>query len=74
MLAGGLPFEQNVARTKEAVEAVKAINPAIFAEGEIGDIGVGSEIHETAPSEFKRLTTAEEARQCACGLESRKEL
>ena len=59
----GLPFEQNVSSTKEAVEAVKAINPAILAEGEIGDIGTGSEIHETAPSDFKRLTTAEEARQ-----------
>lgn len=43
-----LPFEQNVARTKEAVEALKAINPAILVEGEIGDIGTGSEIHETA--------------------------
>ena len=41
-----LPFEQNVSRTKEAVEAIKAINPAILAEGEIGDIGTGSEIHE----------------------------
>ena len=24
-----MPFEQNVSRTKEAVEAIKAINPAI---------------------------------------------
>ena len=59
----GLPFDQNVSKTKEAVEAIKAINPTILAEGEIGDIGTGSEIHETAPSEFKRLTTAEEASQ-----------
>ena len=59
----GLPFEQNVSKTKEAVEAVKAINPTILAEGEIGDIGTGSEIHDTGPGEFKRLTTAEEARQ-----------
>ena len=43
-----LPFDENVARTKETVEAIKAINPAILAEGEIGDIGTGSEIHETA--------------------------
>jgi len=56
-----LPFEQNVSRTKEAVEAIKAINPAIMAEGEIGDIGTGSEIHETAQQ--RRLTTPEEARQ-----------
>ena len=33
----GLPFEQNAVRTKEAVEAIKAINPAILAEGEIGE-------------------------------------
>ena len=43
-----LPFEQNVRQTKEAVEAVKAVNPAILVEGEIGDIGTGSEIHEEA--------------------------
>lgn len=58
-----LPFEQNVSHTKEAVEAIKAINPAILVEGEIGDIGTGSEIHETAPSEFMNLTKPEEARQ-----------
>ena len=56
-----LPFEENVARTKEAVEAIKAINPAILAEGEIGDIGTGSEIKETAQG--GRLSTPEEARQ-----------
>ncbi len=58
-----LPFEQNVLNTKEAVEAIKAINPATLVEGEIGDIGTGSEIHEKAQSEFKKLTTPEEARQ-----------
>lgn len=58
-----LPFEQNVRRTKEAVEAIKAINPAILAEGEIGDIGTGSEIHETVQRQFRNLTTPEEARQ-----------
>jgi len=58
-----LPFEENVARTKETVEAIKAINPAIVAEGEIGDIGTGSEIHETAQSVSRNLTTPEEARQ-----------
>jgi fructose-bisphosphate aldolase, class II len=58
-----LPFEQNVARTKETVEAIKAINPAILAEGEIGDIGTGSEIHESAQADFSKLTSPEEARQ-----------
>jgi len=58
-----LPFEQNVSSTKETVEAIKAINPAILAEGEIGDIGTGSEIHQNAQGEPKRLTTPEEAIQ-----------
>jgi len=58
-----LPFDQNVARTKEAVQAIKAVNPAILAEGEIGDIGTGSEIHETAQSDLRKLTTPEEAGQ-----------
>jgi len=58
-----LPFDQNVAHTKETVEAVKAINPAILAEGEIGHIGTGSEIHESVSNEFRNLTTPEEARQ-----------
>ena len=58
-----LRFEQNALKTKEALEAIKAINPAILVEGEIGDIGTGSEIHEKAQGEFKTLTTPEEARQ-----------
>jgi len=57
-----LPFEENVARTREAVQAIKAINPAILAEGEIGNIGTGSEIHETAQGD-RTLSTPEEARQ-----------
>jgi fructose-bisphosphate aldolase, class II len=57
-----LPFEENVARTKEAVQAIKAINPTIVAEGEIGNIGTGSEIHETAQGD-RTLSTPEEARQ-----------
>ena len=57
-----LPFEENVARTKETVQAIKAINPGILAEGEIGDIGTGSEIKETAQGDHK-LSTPEEARQ-----------
>jgi ketose-bisphosphate aldolase len=58
-----LPFEENIRQTKEAVEALKAINPAILVEGEIGDIGTGSEIHDVAPDLTKGLTTPEEAKQ-----------
>jgi fructose-bisphosphate aldolase, class II len=58
-----LPFEQNLRQTKEAVEALKSINPAILIEGEIGNIGTGSEIHELAPDLSKYLTTPAEAKQ-----------
>ena len=58
-----LPFDTNVARTKETVEAIKAINPAILAEGEIGNIGTGSEIHTAVPDESRYLSTPEESRQ-----------
>lgn len=58
-----LPFEENVRQTKEAVEAVKTINPAILVEGEVGNIGTGSEIHEIAPDLSKYLTTPTEAKQ-----------
>jgi len=58
-----LPLEQNVLRTKQAVEAIKAINPSILVEGEIGDIGTGSEIHNLGHRDRANLTTPDEARQ-----------
>jgi fructose-bisphosphate aldolase, class II len=58
-----LPFDKNVSSTKQTVEAIKAINPAILAEGEIGNIGTGSEIHETVNNDFRNLSTPEEAGQ-----------
>src|SRR5579862_1888978 len=58
-----LPLEQNVRQTREAVEALKAIHPTMLVEGEIGDIGTGSEIHAEAPDLAKSLTTPEEAVQ-----------
>ena len=61
--ASALPFEQNVRQTKEAVQALKSINPGIVVEGEIGDIGTGSEIHEQAPDLSKGLTTPTQAKQ-----------
>ncbi|HSZ58048.1 MAG TPA: class II fructose-bisphosphate aldolase [Tepidisphaeraceae bacterium] len=58
-----LPFEQNIRQTKEAVAALKSINPAILVEGEIGYIGTGSEIHDRAPDLTKGLTSPEQAKQ-----------
>lgn len=58
-----LPFEENIRQTKAAVEALKAIRPEILVEGEIGDIGSGSEIHDAAPDLKKGLTSPEQAKQ-----------
>jgi fructose-bisphosphate aldolase class II len=58
-----LPIEENARQTKDAVEALKSINPEMLVEGEIGDIGSGSEIHDDAPRPAPSLTTASEARQ-----------
>ena len=58
-----LPLEENVRQTKEAIEVLKSINPGILVEGEIGDIGTGSEIHDAAPDLSRGLTTPEEAKQ-----------
>ena len=58
-----LPFDENVRQTKEGVETLKKIKSAILIEGEIGDIGTGSEIHEKALDVSKGLTTADEAKR-----------
>jgi fructose-bisphosphate aldolase class II len=58
-----LPLEQNVRQTREAVGVLKEINPSVLVEGEIGDIGTGSEIHARAPDLSRGLTTPEDARQ-----------
>jgi fructose-bisphosphate aldolase class II len=58
-----LPFEENIAQTIRAVEAIKSINPAILVEGEIGWIGASSAILDKVPEGVGVLTTPEEARQ-----------
>ena len=58
-----LPFEENIRQTRAAVEALKTVRPDILVEGEIGDIGSGSEIHDRAPDLPKGLTSPAEARQ-----------
>jgi len=57
-----LPLEENARATKQAVEALKSINPQVVVEGEIGDIGSGSEIHADGPTPDRALTTPAEAR------------
>ncbi|HYO81407.1 MAG TPA: class II fructose-bisphosphate aldolase [Bryobacteraceae bacterium] len=55
-----LPMADNIAETRDAVAKLKAINPAVVIEGEIGEIGIGSEIHEFAPQRMT-VTTPEDA-------------
>jgi fructose-bisphosphate aldolase class II len=56
-----LPFDQNVLQTKAAVQALKALRPEILVEGEVGEIGTGSQIHDAPPDLTRTLTTPEEA-------------
>src|SRR5271168_247150 len=57
-----LPFEENIRQTKQAVETLKSINPSMLVEGEIGDIGTGSEIHDDVPGPVHTLTSPAEAK------------
>jgi ketose-bisphosphate aldolase len=58
-----LPFEQNILETRQAIETLKSTSPGLIVEGEIGEIGTGSDIHEESPDESSPLTSPEEARQ-----------
>jgi ketose-bisphosphate aldolase len=58
-----LPFEENIRQTKEAICVLKKINPDILIEGEIGDIGTGSQIHDTIPDLSAGLTSPEQAKR-----------
>ncbi|MGZ3508003.1 MAG: class II fructose-bisphosphate aldolase [Vulcanimicrobiaceae bacterium] len=58
-----LDFETNVKRTKEAVEAIKSVDPEIIVEGEVGYIGTSSAILDTAPAGVGNETTPDEAKQ-----------
>lgn len=55
-----LPLEENIRKTKEAVEYVKSVNPQMLVEGEIGYIGSGSKVHERVPEGIE-LTSVEDA-------------
>lgn len=56
-----LPFEENVAKTRQAVTELKAIRPSILVEGELGFIGSSSSIHDKVPENMSPMTTPEQA-------------
>jgi fructose-bisphosphate aldolase, class II len=61
--ASTMPLETNINLTREAVDAVKSINSRIVIEGELGNIGTGSEIHDEVPESSRLLTKVEDAKQ-----------
>ena len=60
--ASTMPLEANIGLTRQAVEALKSLNPRIVVEGELGDIGSGSEIQDAVPESSRLLTKIEDAR------------
>lgn len=62
---GKLPLEENIARTREVVQYVKSVNPDILVEGEMGNIGSGSEVRAAVPEgaqiKLESLTAPEDA-------------
>jgi len=62
-----LPFEENIKKTKEAVETAKFINPEILVEGEVGYIGTSSKLLDDVPEGAainpEDMTTPEQAEQ-----------
>jgi fructose-bisphosphate aldolase class II len=47
--AAHLLLEENIEKTKEAVDYVKSVNPKILVEGELGYIGTSSQVLEKIP-------------------------
>ena len=57
----------NIGKTRRAVELIKSINKEILTEGELGYIGVGSEVRENVPAGAviteEQMITVEQARE-----------
>ena len=62
--AASTSFGENTVLTKQAVEAVRAVSQTILVEGELGYIGVGSELRTEIPEgaiiDESHMTTASE--------------
>ena len=62
---GKLPLDENIAQARAVVQFVKAANAQILVEGELGNIGSGSEMRTAVPAEaqiqLENLTKPEEA-------------
>lgn len=60
-----LPMEENTAKTKEAVDYVKSVNPDVLVEAEVGYIGTSSKMLDEVPEgvNAEAMPTAEEVRK-----------
>lgn len=64
--AGEHSLDDNISKTKKAIDTVRQINPDIVTEGEIGYIGKSSKLLEEIPVDFiekNYLTEPEEAKK-----------
>lgn len=65
--AGEFSIEENIKKTKEAVEFIKSANPEILVEAELGYIGSSSQIHKALPEgvliDAESLTSSEQAEE-----------
>lgn len=57
-----LPMEENIKQTKEAIRVAKSINPNVVIEGEIGFIGLSSEVVDKAPDNIQ-LSTPQDSKK-----------
>ncbi len=60
-----LSLGEDIKNTKEAVAAIRAIDPNIVIEGEIGYIGANSEVMDAAPEGIALSTPEDAVRFCA---------
>lgn len=62
---GALPFDRNVELTRTAATLAREVQPSVLVEGELGYIGVGSEVKDSLPEGVavtkETMTTPNEA-------------
>jgi len=61
--ASTMSLDANTKLTREVVQAVKSVDPRIVIEGELGNIGSGSEIHDKVPESSRILTETKDAKR-----------
>lgn len=59
--AGKLSLDENIKQTKITVELIRAMNPNVLIEGELGFIGSSSRVMEKLPEDISEMTKPEDA-------------